>query len=126
MGYGFDMSYDEFAGTPDPLYVDVFTNQSAYGPGDMMTVGLEVVNATAQSRPEYLRLTLSTPWGDQTILTMPMVRPAKSTLWLPNLFTITLPSLPDGQYAWLLSWLPYGESDRAPWTFTSPLGDAAR
>lgn len=126
LGYGFDMGYDEFAGTPDPLYVDVFTNQSAYGPGDMMTVGLEVVNATAQSRPGYLRLTLSTPWGDQTILTMPMVRPAKSTLWLPNLFTITLPSLPDGQYAWLLSWLPYGESDSAPWTFTSPLGDAAR
>ena len=120
LGYGFDMGYDEFVGTPDPLYVDIFTNKAQYVPGDTMVVGLEVVNATRQPRPGVLLLTLSTPWGDNTLLTLPLVRPPKSTLFLPQLFSLTLPTLPDGQYAWLLSWQPYGEADAAPWSFSSP------
>ncbi len=125
IGHSYDMGFDEFNGTRQPLHLDIYTDQNLYQPGDVMTVGLEMVNATWASVGGRLRILLVVPGGTLPVYNAPVEVEAKSTFSDPALFVVTLPSLPAGDYAWQATWLPYGVEDTASWTVVNPANGQA-
>lgn len=120
VGRSYDMGFDEFNGERQPLHLDINTDQELYQPGEVMTVSVELVNATWMPVGGQLRLALIGPWGTIPIYSAPIAVDAKSTLVDPALLVVTVPALPAGDYTWRATWLPYGLEDTATWTMASP------